>query len=133
MTIKTKKFFRIVAVVTAVLGLSSCAAVRLNSNAERVIASPSKAPMGCKFLGQVSGNQGNLISGKFTSNQNLDEGAQNDLRNKAAAKGGNYVQIVTNQASSYGGTSSGFGGGLEQTGDTAVGNVYRCIPKSIGE
>jgi len=131
-----KRSLILLTLVPAVL-LAGCASIALNPAASRVIASPNKAPRGCKFLGQVNGSQGNFFTGGFTANRNLEQGAQNDLRNRAANMGGNYVQLITNRASSTGSVSSdGFGGisgSSQQTGVTAIGNVYHCLPSKIGE
>ncbi len=112
-----------------------CAATNLNGNATNVLVSNDhKAPNGCKYLGQVVGNQGNMVTGEWTSNQNMAIGAMNDLRNKAAEKGGNYVQLLTNQAGNTGSgsMSDGIGGGgYEQTNVTNIGNVYDCPESAI--
>ncbi len=112
------------------LSLAACASISANPNAAKVIISPNKPPHACRYVGQVVGNQGNLFTGIWTSNKNLEQGAMNDLKNKAARLGGNYVQMITNRA----GMSSGsFEGGLAQTNVTETGNVYRCPRKSIGQ
>lgn len=112
--------------------LGGCATIKLNPNASKVIASPNQPPKSCHYLGQVTGSQGNFISGEFTSNKSLDSGAQNDLKNQAAVKGGNYIQLITVKTSNFGSIGR-FGGSMEQTGATAIGNVYHCPPSSIGE
>ncbi len=119
-------------VVAIVLLISGCTSVPVEPQAERVIVSPDKAPKGCKYLGQVIGNQGDFFTGGFTSNKNLEEGAMNDMRNKASKMGGNYIQLVTTRA---GNTGAGgyYGGGYSETNVTNLGNVYHCLPSSIGE
>lgn len=119
--------------------LISCAAIKVEPGAARIIASPNPAPKGCKYLGQVVGNQGNFFTGGFTSNRNLEEGAMNDLKNQAARLGANYIQLVTNRAGvtgSMNGSLSSNGsfinGRSEQTNVTNLGNAYRCSPESIG-
>nr|WP_206606114.1 DUF4156 domain-containing protein [Steroidobacter cummioxidans] len=65
------------------------------------------------------------FTGSFITNENLETGARNDLKNKAAALGGNLVVLLTERA----GQSGGFGekgGSVEQTNVTLSGNVYRC-------
>lgn len=129
-------------VAAAVVALAGCAAIQpvspqVNSG---VIASTNPPPKNCKFVTQVLGSQGNFFTGGWTSNANLEEGAMNDLKNKAFSAHGNYVQLVTNRAgvtgsSSFGGDGHGGfwgGGSSEQTNVTSTGNVYRCPPKSIG-
>lgn len=126
-----------VLMLTALVG--GCASIQVAPTATRIISSPNPPPKGCKYLGQVVGNQGNFFTGGFTSNRNLEEGAMNDLRNKASALGANYIQLVTNRAgvtgSGGGAFSNGggsFGGGSQQTNVTNLGNAYKCPPKSIG-
>ncbi|HHT8302732.1 TPA: DUF4156 domain-containing protein [Legionella pneumophila] len=121
------------------LMITGCAAIPADPPAERVIASPNPAPKGCKYVGQVVGNQGNFFTGGFTSNRNLEEGAMNDLKNKASKKGANYIQLVTNRAGVTGSMSGSFdrhggfmSGGSEQTNVTNLGNAYICPPKAIG-
>ncbi|HAT8858897.1 TPA: DUF4156 domain-containing protein [Legionella pneumophila subsp. pneumophila] len=121
------------------LMITGCAAIPADPQTERVIASPNPAPKGCKYVGQVVGNQGNFFTGGFTSNRNLEEGAMNDLKNKASKKGANYIQLVTNRAGVTGSMSGSFdrhggfmSGGSEQTNVTNLGNAYICPPKAIG-
>lgn len=133
-----KLFLCVVLPVLFVLG--GCAATALDPGATRIIASPNAPPKGCKYLGQVMGNQGNFFTGNYTSNRNLEEGAMNDLKNKAKQLGANYIQLVTNRAGVTGSMSgqSGFGdstfisGHSAQTNVTNLGNAYACNPKAIG-
>jgi hypothetical protein len=130
---------KIIPVLASVLLVSSCASIQVEPQATRIIASPNKAPQGCKYLGQAVGNQGNFFTGGFTSNRNLEEGAMNDIKNKASKLGANYIQVVTNRAGMTGSTSGSFGshggymsGSQQQTNVTNLGNAYRCPPKKIG-
>jgi hypothetical protein len=116
--------------------LVGCAAIVVNPQARKVIVSPNHAPKGCLYIDQVVGNQGNFFVGGYTSNAHLEEGAMNDLRNKANALGANYVQLISNRAGitgSMGGSyDNGVGGSSTQTNVTNVGNAYHCPPKLIG-
>ncbi|WP_298627912.1 DUF4156 domain-containing protein [uncultured Legionella sp.] len=119
--------------------ITSCAAIPVDPQAARIVVSPDPAPKGCKYLGQVVGNQGNFFTGEYTSNRNLEEGAMNDLRNKANQLGANYVRLITNRAGvtgSMGGSFNQQGGYMSgssaQTNVTNLGNAYRCPAKSIG-
>lgn len=115
--------------------LSGCSSIPLEPTANKVIASPNPAPKGCKYLGQVTGNQGNFFTGGFTSNKNLESGSMNDLRNQASKLGGNYIQLLVNRAGvtgSYSSSNGSGGGSSEQTNVTNLGNVYKCKPSSIG-
>ncbi len=130
---------KLITITALVFIASGCASIQVNPEASRIIASPNTAPKGCKYLGQVVGNQGNFFTGGFTSNRNLEEGAMNDMKNQAGKLGANYIQLVTNRAGITGSTGGSFGqnggfisGSSEQTNVTNLGNAYRCPPKSIG-
>ena len=116
----------------ASLLISGCASIQAEPNAQRVVVSPDKAPAGCKYVGQVMGNQGNFFTGAWTSNRNLEEGAMNDMKNQAGKMGANYIQLVTTRAGNTGSASANFGGSMEQTNVTNLGNAYSCTPSKIG-
>lgn len=101
--------------------LVSCAATEINPGADKVLATKQPAPKGCKFLGTVVGEQGGSLTGYWTSNKKLAQGAINDLKNKAQAMGANYVALENTQAGNTGGR---YGGG--QTDVTHMGNAYKC-------
>jgi Domain of unknown function (DUF4156) len=105
--------------------LTGCSAVPLASGSERVRLTTAEPGKECKFLGDATGNQGNFISGVWTSNENLETGARNSLKNKAASMGGNTVLILTQRAGQTGGLGQ-FVGSSQQTNVTVSGNVYRC-------
>ncbi|WP_437870457.1 DUF4156 domain-containing protein [Sorangium sp. So ce363] len=119
------------ALLLCCLTLPACAAVELNPGAERVIVTKQSAPQGCRFLGTVIGEQGGSVSGAFTSNANLQEGAVNDMKNKAHGLGGNYVVLENTNA---GTTISGDRGSIsgQQTDVTHMGNAYSCPPQLVG-
>ncbi|KYF69198.1 DUF4156 domain-containing protein [Sorangium cellulosum] len=111
--------------------LPACAAVELNPGAEKIIVTKQPAPQGCRFLGTVIGEQGGSISGKFTSNANLQEGAVNDMKNKAHDLGGNYVVLEnTNAGNTLSGDRDSISG--QQTDVTHMGNTYSCPPQLVG-
>jgi hypothetical protein len=94
--------------------------------AASIMVSPNPSvPQGCKYLGQVIGNQGNFFTGSYTSNKNLEQGAINDLKNQASQLGANYVQLITDRAGNTGGMNAGTGG-LSETNVTYTGNAYKC-------
>ena len=129
-----KKFAGTVVGAVSIL-LSGCAAIPLEPQANLIIASPNQAPKSCKYVGQVIGNQGNFFSGNYTSNQHLEQGAMNDMKNKANKLGANYIQLITTRAGvtgSLGGSAGSFSGGAAQTNVTNVGNAYKCPAKTIG-
>jgi hypothetical protein len=89
----------------------------LKPGAEKIRISNTEPGKECQFLGEVTGSQGNLFTGKFTSNSNLETGARNDLKNKALDMGGNILVLLTQRA---GNTD------LSQTNVTLSANVFRC-------
>ena len=105
--------------------MTGCAATALNPGASRVMVTRTGAPPGCEYLGSVVGEQGGALTGKYTSNAHLAEGALNDMKNKAFAMGANYVVLEDTQA---GNTLSGDRNGVsgQQTDITHVGNAFRC-------
>ena len=106
-------------VVIAVEFMSGCAAIPTTPEGVKVELVNDRPTGNCKALGEAIGSQGNWFTGDVTSNADLMLGARNDLRNKAAAMGGNvvHVQNVSN-ASAWG--SSG------TTNTTVVGRIYKC-------
>lgn len=105
--------------------LCGCAAVELTPAAQQVKVSPKEPAKECQYIAHITGGQGNFFTGSFTSNKALEEGALNDMRNQAAAKGGNYVEILNNRA----GITGGNDGSSQQTNVVYTGNVYNCPNK----
>ena len=134
---KLKNFNIIICTIFASL-LAGCAANILHPEAAHVLVSADKPEKKCKYKGMVTANQGNYFTGGFTSNANMQEGAFNELRNKAHALGGNYVQTIMQQASMTGsGSAAVWGnnvglssGGVRQTNVAITGNVYYC-PENV--
>lgn len=113
-------------------GITACSSIDLNDNAKGILVSRSAPPKGCEFVTQIAGNQGNFFTGMYTSNENLEVGSMNDLRNKAADQGANYVQLISDRA---GVTGSGGGGGYSsaQTNVTNLGNAYKCPKAALAQ
>ena len=112
--------------VLAVTLLAGCAATPLEPGAEAVRVTHIEPQSECKWLGDVTGSQGNSITGEYTTNANLETGARNDLKNKAAALGGNLVVLITERP----GITGNFGlegGVVHQTSIVLTGSVYRCV------
>ncbi len=125
--------FKILSMIIAIsLVAVGCASIQVQPQNQRIISSPNPAPKGCRYLGDVTGNQGNAFTGSWTSNRNLEEGARNDMKNQAGKLGANYVQIVTSRSGSTGSFDPQSGGGSEQTNVTYTGNAYQCPPSLIG-
>jgi len=110
----------------AILSLTACSAIPLQQTASNIRLTHTE-PTGehCKFLGDVTGNQGDFFTGGFTSNADLETGARNDIKNKANAMGGNVVYLLTQRAGQTGNYGDDFGG-TQQTNVTLSGNVYHC-------
>lgn len=95
-----KRFLMIAAPAAAVGLLAACSATPVTSQGAAVEV-VTERPANCRTLGEVTGSQGNVFSGDFTSDQTLMQGARNDLRNKAAAMGGNVVQLQNSHNSTH--------------------------------
>jgi hypothetical protein len=93
--------------------LVGCASVELESGAQQVKIVTNE-PQGCEYLGEVTGSQGDFFTGAFTSNANLETGA-------------NTVQMLTNRAGQTGSMGQG-SGSMEQTNVTYTGVAYKCPP-----
>ena len=84
--------------ITMLMGstLWACAANPLTPGAEKVRildVSPDVSKATCAYVGEVTGTQGSVFSGPYTSNENLIVGARNDIKNKALKLGANAVFI----------------------------------------
>ncbi|TQV88829.1 DUF4156 domain-containing protein [Aliikangiella coralliicola] len=108
------------------LSLSACQAIKLSPGAEKIRLTHKEPGKECQFLGDITGNQGDFFTGGFTSNEQLETGARNDLKNKAHTMGGNVIYILTQRAGQTSSYDSEHGGGSSQTNVTLTGNVYRC-------
>lgn len=97
--------------------LAGCAAKAINPNAQQVRILDKVPENKCKYIGEAIGSQGNFFTGAYTTDENLQQGALNELKNKAANMGGNAIVLVSNQA----GLTQG-----SQRNITSVGNVYSC-------
>jgi hypothetical protein len=98
--------------------LSGCAAVQTSPQGATVELTSEK-PQGCRLIGEAVGSQGNSLTGDFTKDSNLLQGARNDLRNKASTMGGNVVHVqAANNSSAF--------GSMGTTNSTVIGNVYFC-------
>ena len=112
-------------ILISICALSACAPKALDLGAEQVEVSTERQPKGCKLVGQVIGSEGNFVSGQFTSNENLELGALNDMRNRAYKLGANHIKIISNRASQSGALSGG-SGHISQVTVTYVGTAYKC-------
>lgn len=78
-------------------------------------------PSSCKELGYVVGRGGGSFGGGWITNEQLISYAMNDLRNKAAELGANYVQHDTPTLG-----QSGSNGGTTTSTATVSGTAYSC-------
>ncbi|NCE85299.1 DUF4156 domain-containing protein [Pseudomonas sp. Q1] len=106
-------------VLLALVGCAPTPAMGPTANAVRITNNEPGSE--CQFLGDITGSQGDFLLGSITGNADLETGARNDLKNKAAAMGGNRVYLLTQRAGQTGSDKR-----LEQTNVTLSGNVYRC-------
>ena len=111
---------KIAYLVAIVLMVCACSANSVRSGAELVRVTNREPGRECKFLGDVTGSQGNRFTGGFTSDANLETGARNDLKNQAFQLGGNVVYVLTQRESQTGNSR-------DRKNVTLSGNVYRCL------
>ena len=98
--------------------LAGCSATKTTELGSTVLLT-NERPVDCKALGEAVGSQGNSWTGDLTKDADLLQGARNDLRNKAAAMGGNVVHIqALNNSSAF--------GSMGTTNSTVIGQVYFC-------
>lgn len=103
----------------AIAAVAGCSAIPVAPTASQIPVLTEKPSGSCRMLGEAIGSQGNSFTSGLTSDVKLIEGARNQLRNKAAAMGGNYVWL---QGSNM--TARGNGPGANNS--TVVGVVYSC-------
>lgn len=117
-----KTFFAILLVTT----ITACSAVPIQQAASKIRLTHNEPSDRCEFLGDITGSQGDFFSGPFTSNEDLETGARNDLKNKAMQLGGDTIYLLTQRAGQTGHYDNDLGGGSQQTNVTLSGNVYKC-------
>ena len=116
-----RRHVRSLILLLSACALAACAPRRWPRAASNVRITHNEPGKGCAFLGDVTGSQGDFLRGAITSNADLETGARNDLKNRAAAMGGNVVYLLTQRAGQTGRKDHS-----EQTNVTLTGNVYRC-------
>ena len=97
-----------------------CSPLPLNPNAARVELVHQVDPS-CQYLGDVVGSQGNFFTGSYTTDANLEIGAINDIKNKAAQLGANKILLLDNHPG-----ISAENRGSTQTNMTYAGGAYLC-------
>lgn len=109
--------------IALVTSLAGCAATPLrHPGASSIMVTRNPPPQACRFVGEVSGSQGNFLTANLTRDENLVEGARNELRDAAFELGANYVQIELENPSHN--TADDSLGGVYSS--TVIGNAYVC-------
>lgn len=104
---------------SAAVLLAGCSTTnQLTPAGQAVTFTDTKPSEACQLLGQVSGNQTNWFSGNHGDSSSM-RGAANDLRNKAAAMGGNTLYGVSSP-------SETIWSGFVPLDSKMVGSVYKC-------
>ena len=105
--------------LSAALLLAGCSSTnQLSSAGEQVKFSDTKPGAECQLVGQVAGTQSNWFSGGGGESSSM-RGAANDLRNKAAAMGGNVIYGATSPSETF--LSS-----FAPLDSKMIGEVYKC-------
>lgn len=89
----TKSILPISVSLALIVVLSACAGHSIKVDAAQIQILDSE-PKTCQFLGEVYGTQGNIVTGLFTTDEELIAGARNDVRNEALALGANSLYIT---------------------------------------
>jgi hypothetical protein len=100
--------------------LAGCATEALSPEGAHVAITRNPPTPDCAPAGYLVGEGGGTFGGKWISNDSLIEYAMNDLRNKAAKLGANYVQSDP--------PTLGDGHGTTTTA-TITGTAYRCTAR----
>jgi hypothetical protein len=85
----------------AAMAICGCAK-SIKPDAEPILIVAHGPDSKCAQIGDVEGHQGNWLTGKFTSDADLETGARNDLKNNALAKGGNVILVTVPPAAQKG-------------------------------
>ncbi|WP_114192043.1 DUF4156 domain-containing protein [Edaphovirga cremea] len=105
--------------LSAALLLAGCSTTQqLDTSGQQVKFTDAQPGSECRLLGEVTGAQSNWFSGTGGDGSSM-RGAANDLRNKAAAMGGNVI---------YGATSptENFWSSFIPADSKMIGQVYKC-------
>lgn len=91
-----------------------CSSIQLMPEAKNVRLYFEGTPDGqCRYLGEVVGIQGNIVTFLFISNEDLIKSASNDIKNEAYAHGADTVYLREQQL-------------LFSSSVTLWGQMYRC-------
>ena len=104
--------------IKALLGLSAALLLAGCSSTNELSAAGTKPAAECQLVGEVTGTQSNWLSGNGGEGSSM-RGAANDLRNKAAAMGGNVIYGATSPSQNL--LSS-----FAPLDSKMAGQVYKC-------
>ncbi|WP_337261566.1 MULTISPECIES: DUF4156 domain-containing protein [unclassified Serratia (in: enterobacteria)] len=105
--------------LSAALLLAGCSSSNeLTAAGQQVQFTDTKPAAECQLMGEVTGSQSNWLSGTGGEGSSM-RGAANDLRNKAAAMGGNVIYGASSPSQNL--LSS-----LAPLDSKMVGQVYKC-------
>ncbi|ALX97156.1 DUF4156 domain-containing protein [Serratia fonticola] len=105
--------------LSAALLLAGCSSTNeLTAAGQQVKFTDAKPAAECQLVGEVTGTQSNWLSGSGGEGSSM-RGAANDLRNKAAAMGGNVIYGATSPSQNL--LSS-----FAPLDSKMIGQVYKC-------
>lgn len=104
--------------LTIVLLAGCSTSHKLTTAGQQITFTDSKPAAECQLLGEVTGTQSNWLSGNGGESSSL-RGAANDLRNKAAAMGGNMIYGANSP-------SQNLLASFVPLDSKMVGQVYKC-------
>ncbi|MFU2314930.1 DUF4156 domain-containing protein [Rahnella sp. PCH160] len=105
--------------LSAIALLAGCSTThQLDTAGQQVKFTDDKPGANCQLLGAVTGAQSNWLSGTGGDGSSM-RGAANDLRNKAAAMGGNTIYGANSP-------SQNFLSSFAPVDSKMVGQVYKC-------
>lgn len=107
-------------IVGAALLMAGCSSSNeLSSAGQSVRFVEDKPGAECQLIGTATGKQSNWLSGQHGEEGGSMRGAATDLRNQAAAMGGNVIYGVSSP-------SQGMLSSFVPTASEMIGQVYKC-------
>jgi hypothetical protein len=107
-------------IVGAALLLAGCSSSsELTAGGQNVRFVEDKPAADCQLLGTATGKQSNWLSGQHGEEGGSMRGAANELRNQAAAMGGNVIYGVSSP-------TQGMLSSFVPTDSEMIGQVYKC-------
>ena len=107
-------------IVGAALLMAGCSSSNELSAAGQSVRIVDEQPGAeCQLIGTATGKQSNWLSGQHGEEGGSMRGAANDLRNQAAAMGGNVIYGISSP-------SQGMLSSFVPTDSQIIGQVYKC-------